>query len=136
MQALCQDKDSLKDKGTGQLSIKRKEGIGKGSKDSKPTIVVRNDVGKVLLNALLYPGIKMIAQKNSVVAIFHTSVIHMEVKYLDLFVIPFSNLGILFCSDQVSTLRLFIFFVFLSIASGQSSSCSLLFHLLFEHSLI
>ncbi|TYI70371.1 hypothetical protein E1A91_D08G216700v1 [Gossypium mustelinum] len=67
------DKDSWKDKGTGQLSIKRKEGIGKGSKDSKPTIVVRNDVGKVLLNALLYPGIKMIAQKNSVVAIFHTS---------------------------------------------------------------
>ncbi|XP_052491013.1 uncharacterized protein LOC105792171 isoform X2 [Gossypium raimondii] len=37
------DKDSWKDKGTGQLSIKRKEGIGKGSKDSKPTIVVRND---------------------------------------------------------------------------------------------
>ncbi|MBA0763870.1 hypothetical protein Gotri_013268, partial [Gossypium trilobum] len=38
------DKDSWKDKGTGQLSIKRKEGIGKGSKDSKPTIVVRNDL--------------------------------------------------------------------------------------------
>ncbi|KAK8341999.1 hypothetical protein V6Z12_A08G202500 [Gossypium hirsutum] len=66
-------KDSLKDKGTGQLSIKCKEGIGKGSKDSKPIIVVRNDVGKVLLNALLYPGIKTSAQKNSVVAIFHTS---------------------------------------------------------------
>ncbi|KAH1106279.1 hypothetical protein J1N35_010047 [Gossypium stocksii] len=75
---LCQstdlaDKDSSKDKGTGQLSIKCKEGIGKGSKDSKPTIVVRNDVGKVFLNALLYPGIKTSAQKNSVVAIFHTS---------------------------------------------------------------
>ncbi|TYI15766.1 hypothetical protein ES332_A08G209300v1 [Gossypium tomentosum] len=67
------DKDSWKDKGTGQLSIKCKEGIGKGSKDSKPIIVVRNDVGKVLLNALLYPGIKTSAQKNSVVAIFHTS---------------------------------------------------------------
>ncbi|TYJ23496.1 hypothetical protein E1A91_A08G196600v1 [Gossypium mustelinum] len=66
-------KDSWKDKGTGQLSIKCKEGIGKGSKDSKPIIVVRNDVGKVLLNALLYPGIKTSAQKNSVVAIFHTS---------------------------------------------------------------
>ncbi|XWS49874.1 hypothetical protein CRYUN_Cryun12cG0040900 [Craigia yunnanensis] len=67
------DKDSWKDKGTGQLSIKCKEGISKGSKDSKPTIVVRNDVGKVLLNALLYPGIKTSAQKNSLVAIFHTS---------------------------------------------------------------
>ncbi|GMJ04806.1 hypothetical protein like AT4G11790 [Hibiscus trionum] len=67
------DKDSWKDKGTGQLSIKCKEGIGKGSKDSKPTIVVRNDVGKVLLNALLYPGIKTSTQKNSLVAIFHTS---------------------------------------------------------------
>ncbi|XVF51560.1 hypothetical protein PTKIN_Ptkin04bG0194500 [Pterospermum kingtungense] len=67
------DKDSWKDKGTGQLSIKCIEGISKGSKDSKPTIVVRNDVGKVLLNALLYPGIKTSAQKNSLVAIFHTS---------------------------------------------------------------
>ncbi|XP_021281035.1 uncharacterized protein LOC110414257 isoform X2 [Herrania umbratica] len=67
------DKDSWKDKGTGQLSIKCKEGISKGSADSKPTIVVRNDVGKVLLNALLYPGIKTSAQKNSLVAIFHTS---------------------------------------------------------------
>ncbi|KAH1115574.1 hypothetical protein J1N35_008952 [Gossypium stocksii] len=67
------DKDSWKDKGTGQLSIKCKEGISKGSKDSKPTIVVRNEVGKVLLNALLYPGIKTSAQKNSLVAIFHTS---------------------------------------------------------------
>ncbi|KAE8677997.1 Pleckstrin domain superfamily protein isoform 2 [Hibiscus syriacus] len=67
------DKDSWKDKGTGQLSIKCKEGISKGSKDSKPTIVVRNDVGKVLLNALLYHGIKTSAQKNSLVAIFHTS---------------------------------------------------------------
>ncbi|KAA3468992.1 serine-rich adhesin for platelets isoform X1 [Gossypium australe] len=67
------DKDSWKDKGTGQLSIKCKEGIGKGSKDSKPTIVVQNDVGKFLLNALLYPGIKTSAQKNSVVAIFLTS---------------------------------------------------------------
>ncbi|KAE8675682.1 hypothetical protein F3Y22_tig00111648pilonHSYRG00105 [Hibiscus syriacus] len=67
------DKDSWKDKGTGKLSIKCKEGISKGSKDSKPTIVVRNDVGKVLLNALLYHGIKTSSQKNSLVAIFHTS---------------------------------------------------------------
>ncbi|WCJ26153.1 hypothetical protein M5689_007993 [Euphorbia peplus] len=65
------DKDTWKDKGTGQLSIKCKEGISKGTKESKPTIVVRNDVGKVLLNALLYSGIKTNAQKNSIVAIFH-----------------------------------------------------------------
>uniref|UniRef100_A0A5B6ZHX1 RanBD1 domain-containing protein n=1 Tax=Davidia involucrata TaxID=16924 RepID=A0A5B6ZHX1_DAVIN len=67
------DKDAWKDKGTGQLSIKCKEGVSKGTKESKPTILVRNDVGKVLLNALLYPGIKTNVQKNSIVAIFHTS---------------------------------------------------------------
>ncbi|KAJ8767619.1 hypothetical protein K2173_018177 [Erythroxylum novogranatense] len=67
------DKDAWKDKGTGRLSIKCKEGVCKGTKESKPTIVVRNDVGKVSLNALLYPGIKTSLQKNSVVAIFHTS---------------------------------------------------------------
>lgn len=31
-------------------------------------------VGKILLNALLYPGIKTNQQKNSIVAIFHTAV--------------------------------------------------------------
>ncbi|KAL2516794.1 Pleckstrin-like proteiny (PH) domain superfamily protein [Abeliophyllum distichum] len=67
------DKDVWKDKGMGQLCIKCKEGVSKGSRESKPTIVVRNDVGKVLLNALLYPGIKTNMQKNAVVAIFHTS---------------------------------------------------------------
>ncbi|KAK9276219.1 hypothetical protein L1049_005750 [Liquidambar formosana] len=67
------DKDTWKDKGVGNLSIKCKEGASKGTKESKPTIVVRNDVGKLLLNALIYPGIKTNLQKNSVVAIFHTS---------------------------------------------------------------
>lgn len=38
------DKDPWKDKGTGQLSIKCKEGVNKGAKESKPTIIVRNDV--------------------------------------------------------------------------------------------
>ncbi|KAI3792500.1 hypothetical protein L2E82_06382 [Cichorium intybus] len=66
------DKDAWKDRGTGQLSIKCKEGVTKGTKDSKPTILVRNDVGRLLLNALLYPGIKTSLQKNSIVAIFHT----------------------------------------------------------------
>ncbi|CAL0311689.1 unnamed protein product [Lupinus luteus] len=67
------DKDAWKDKGMGQLSIKCKEGIPKATKESKPTIIVRNEAGKILLNALLYPGIKTNLQKNSVVAIFHTS---------------------------------------------------------------
>ncbi|XP_076921186.1 uncharacterized protein LOC143582536 [Bidens hawaiensis] len=67
------DKDSWKDRGTGKLSIKCKEGVTKGTKDSKPTILVRNDVGRLLLNALLYPGIKTNLQKNSIVAIFHTA---------------------------------------------------------------
>lgn len=43
------DKDAWKDKGTGQLSIKCKEGISKGTKESKPTIVIRNDVWFVML---------------------------------------------------------------------------------------
>lgn len=63
-----------KDMGMGQLSIKCKEGASKATKESKPTIVVRNDVGKVLLNALLYPGIKMNIQKNNITTIFHTLV--------------------------------------------------------------
>ncbi|KAM7531234.1 hypothetical protein LguiB_034644 [Lonicera macranthoides] len=67
------DKDAWKDKGMGQLSIKCKEGVSKGTRDSKPTILVRNDVGKLLLNALLYPGIKTNVQKNSIVAILHTA---------------------------------------------------------------
>ncbi|KAL8150457.1 hypothetical protein V2J09_020265, partial [Rumex salicifolius] len=68
------DKDPWKDKGTGQLSIKCKEGVSKGAKESKPTILVRNDVGRILLNALLYPGIKTTSVKsNSIMAIFHTA---------------------------------------------------------------
>ncbi|XP_010434154.1 PREDICTED: nuclear pore complex protein NUP98B-like isoform X3 [Camelina sativa] len=62
-----------KDRGTGNLSIKCKEGVDKGTKESKPTILVRNDVGKLLLNALLYAGIKTSPQKNALVAIFHSS---------------------------------------------------------------
>ncbi|XP_010455593.1 PREDICTED: uncharacterized protein LOC104737181 isoform X3 [Camelina sativa] len=62
-----------KDRGTGNLTIKCKEGVDKGSKESKPTILVRNDVGKLLLNALLYAGIKTSPQKNALVAIFHSS---------------------------------------------------------------
>ncbi|KAL6501639.1 hypothetical protein OROGR_026772 [Orobanche gracilis] len=38
----------------------------------KCKLYVKSRVGKVLLNALIYPGIKTNVQKNSVVAIFHT----------------------------------------------------------------
>ena len=38
------DKDAWKDKGMGKLSIRCKEGVDKGTKESKPTVVVRNDV--------------------------------------------------------------------------------------------
>ncbi|KAL5215122.1 hypothetical protein ABZP36_004274 [Zizania latifolia] len=62
-----------KDIGVGQLKIRCKEGAEKASKESTPTIVIRNDVGKILLNALIYKGIKMNVQKNTVASIFHTS---------------------------------------------------------------
>ncbi|KAG6431793.1 hypothetical protein SASPL_109876 [Salvia splendens] len=38
-----EDKGDWKDKGVGQLNIKCKEGISKGTKESKPVIVIRND---------------------------------------------------------------------------------------------
>ncbi|KAJ1702242.1 hypothetical protein LUZ63_002021 [Rhynchospora breviuscula] len=62
-----------KDMGVGHLSIKTKEGANKATKESKPTIVIRNDVGKILLNALIYSGIKTNVQKNTVASVFHTS---------------------------------------------------------------
>uniref|UniRef100_A0A804L3N7 RanBD1 domain-containing protein n=2 Tax=Musa acuminata subsp. malaccensis TaxID=214687 RepID=A0A804L3N7_MUSAM len=62
-----------KDMGVGHLSIKCKEGVEKATKDSRPTIVIRNDVGKILVNALIYHGIKMNIQKNTITSIFHTA---------------------------------------------------------------
>lgn len=64
---------SWKDIGIGMLSIKCKEGVAKATKESKPNIIIRNDVGKPLLNALIYPGIKLNIQKNTIASIFHTS---------------------------------------------------------------
>ncbi|KMZ74153.1 RanBP1 domain containing protein, expressed [Zostera marina] len=64
---------SWKDMGMGMLSLKCKEGIPKGTKESKPTIIIRNNAGKILLNALVYPGIKLNVQKNTITTIFHTS---------------------------------------------------------------
>lgn len=54
-------------------------------------------VGKLLLNALLYPGIKTnMPQKNAVVAIFHTSVMHLIFFMFDfVFVLSFIMIGIL-----------------------------------------
>ncbi|XP_078446226.1 pleckstrin homology (PH) domain superfamily protein isoform X4 [Wolffia australiana] len=72
MQAEDPAQKGWKDFGMGQLSIKCKEGATKATKESKPTILVRNDVGKILLNALIYPGIKTNVQKNTITAIFHT----------------------------------------------------------------
>ncbi|MBA0680595.1 hypothetical protein Goari_012285 [Gossypium aridum] len=92
------DKDSWEGKTTGQLSITAKRVLARVQKipsqqllfkmmyaTSWTFIVCGNlihaltsitfywlQVGKVLLNALLYPGIKTSAQKNSVVAIFRT----------------------------------------------------------------
>ncbi|KAJ3680049.1 hypothetical protein LUZ60_016327 [Juncus effusus] len=62
-----------KDIGVGQLAIKTKEGEIKATKESKPTIVIRNDVGKILLNALIYSGIKTNVQKNTMTSVFHTA---------------------------------------------------------------
>jgi len=38
-----------KDMGVGQLSIKCKEGANKAAKESKPTIIIRNDVCSILI---------------------------------------------------------------------------------------
>lgn len=65
--------NTWKDMGTGNLSIKCKEDAEKATRESKPTIICRNDAGKILLNALIYPGIKMSLQKTSIVSIFHTT---------------------------------------------------------------
>ncbi|CAN1253596.1 hypothetical protein LINPERPRIM_LOCUS8357 [Linum perenne] len=46
------DKDTWKDKGPGKLSIKCTEGISKGTKESNPTIIVRNDVCEFLSSRL------------------------------------------------------------------------------------
>ncbi|KAH9616250.1 hypothetical protein KSS87_020414 [Heliosperma pusillum] len=66
------DKEPWKDKGIGQLFIKCDEGASKGTKESKPRILVRNDVGRIMLNVSIYSGIKTNLQKNAIVAIFHT----------------------------------------------------------------
>ncbi|XP_074302292.1 uncharacterized protein LOC141633780 isoform X2 [Silene latifolia] len=65
------DKEPWKDKGIGQLFIKCEEGANKGTKESKPRVLVRNDVGRIMLNVSLYSGIKTNLHNNAIVAIFH-----------------------------------------------------------------
>lgn len=62
-----------KEMGMGNLTLKSREGVGKGTKEAKATVVVRNEVGRILLNALLYPNMKMNVQKNTVTGIFHSA---------------------------------------------------------------
>lgn len=47
------DKDVWKDRGMGNLSIKCKEGVAKATKESKPTIVVRNEVCLYVLSSYI-----------------------------------------------------------------------------------
>lgn len=44
-----EDKDAWKDRGMGQINIKCKEGVSKGTKESKPTIIIRNDVSPFVI---------------------------------------------------------------------------------------
>ncbi|KAH7298201.1 hypothetical protein KP509_25G032000 [Ceratopteris richardii] len=62
-----------KEMGIGNLTLRAKEGAEKGSKEAKATVLVRNEVGRVLLNALLYPNMKLNIQKNTVSGIFHSA---------------------------------------------------------------
>lgn len=55
------DKDAWKDKGTGQLSIKCKEGVSKCTRESKPTVLVRNDVCFVVIS---FPPYKFVSGWN------------------------------------------------------------------------
>ncbi|CAM6051527.1 unnamed protein product [Sphagnum compactum] len=62
-----------KDMGIGQLTLRCNEDTKQGSKEAKATIVFRNDVGKVLLNAMLYPNMKANIQKTSVSTILYSA---------------------------------------------------------------
>ncbi|MCI15509.1 RanBP1 domain-containing protein, partial [Trifolium medium] len=48
------DKDVWKDKGMGHLSIKCKEGVAKATKESKPTIIVRNEASSLFIENFTY----------------------------------------------------------------------------------
>lgn len=44
-------------------------------------VLVLIQVGKILVNALIYHGIKMNIQKNTITSIFHTAVTYHEVTF-------------------------------------------------------
>ncbi|KAI5063140.1 hypothetical protein GOP47_0021687 [Adiantum capillus-veneris] len=69
-----------KEMGMGNLTLRSKEGAEKGTKEAKATLLVRNEVGRVLLNALLYPNMKMNVQKNTVAGIFHSAEADVKVQ--------------------------------------------------------
>ncbi|MCO5556830.1 hypothetical protein L7F22_010383 [Adiantum nelumboides] len=69
-----------KEMGMGNLTLRLKEDAEKGTKEAKATVLVRNEVGRVLLNALLYPNMKMNIQKNTVTGIFHSAEADIKVQ--------------------------------------------------------
>lgn len=74
-------------------------------------------VGRVVLNALLYPGIKTGKQKNNVVAIFHTSVIHSHIVSFWFYVCFGHELEGGRISPQVEGIYITFVHCFLSVAS-------------------
>lgn len=72
-----------KEMGMGNLTLRSKEGAEKGTQEAKATLLVRNEVGRVLLNALLYPNIKLNVQKNTVTGIFHSAEADVKVQGSD-----------------------------------------------------
>lgn len=77
------DKDAWKDKGMGQLSIKCKEGVNKGTKESKPTIIVRNDV-RFLASSKYWNWHDNLIQKRVFYFYFFLNFVFMLFQLLDL----------------------------------------------------
>eukprot|EP00850_Spirogloea_muscicola_P009292 SM000052S17684 [mRNA] locus=s52:46742:47298:- [translate_table: standard] len=59
--------------GAGQVSIRMREGAEPGTRAAKPRLVFRNDVGKLLVNANLYEGMKAEVKKNFVTLLLFCS---------------------------------------------------------------
>lgn len=72
--------NAWKEMGMGNLTLRSREGVEKGTKEAKATLLVRNEVGRVLLNALLYPNMKMNIQKNTVTGIFHSAETDVKIQ--------------------------------------------------------
>eukprot|EP00250_Pteridium_aquilinum_P027543 c3517_g1_i1 orf=134-1144(+) len=72
--------NAWKEMGMGNLTLRSREGIDTGTKEAKATLLVRNEVGRILLNALLYPNMKMNVQKNTVTGIFHSAETDLKIQ--------------------------------------------------------